>query len=507
LLNAPTGNSAVAFNWWVPNYDSIYNFGPQLLNNYREFAGGGTGTPAGDRSKYYLLSNGESDYDQAYTAMASLDSVLWLPADTAARDEISGGGDTRYLLSFGPVSLMPGESVPFAFAYVGGENLHTDSANFDNLPSDPDAYYAGLDFSNLALNATWADWVYDNPGVDTDSDGYAGEYRECMGEKIYYKGDGIPDWRANVAPPAPYVEATALAGAIRVRWNGAMSETTTDIVSRRRDFEGYNVYLATNEADNSYSLVAQTDIETYYKYVWHAGRQRYELDNFMFHVDTLRCAYSPAGCLDSGWTPLIFTKMNPYRLSGFSDSIFYFEPLGCNASRLGWETPIVKSFPDAVPPLPAWLADTSHIPPDLRDDVLTTDGFFKFYEYELVILNLLPDQPYRVSVTAFDRGSYMVDAPPMESSVEEAETLVIPLAGPAYCCVGVAGNIDNDPNHVVDIGDLTRLIDYLYISRDPLECPAEAWLDLGQDEVIDIADLAYLIGYLYLNAPPPAACR
>jgi hypothetical protein len=227
----------------------------------------------------------------------------------------------------------------------------------------------------------------------------------------------------------------------------------------------------------------------------------------MFHVNTLRCLYAPDGCNDSNWTPLQYTKMSPFRMLGYRDSVFVYEPLGCNASRLGWETPIVRRFPEAVPPLPSWLADTTLIPPEQRDDVLTDDGRFKIYEYELIVADLLPDQSYRVSVTAFDQGSYLHGAPPLESPVEANSVLVTPTAGPAYCCVGVAGNIDNDPHHVVDIGDLTRLIDYLYISRTSLECPAEANLDIGQDEVVDIADLTYLIAFLYLNAESPAVCR
>jgi hypothetical protein len=52
-----------------------------------------------------------------------------------------------------------------------------------------------------------------------------------------------------------------------------------------------------------------------------------------------------------------------------------------------------------------------------------------------------------------------------------------------------------------DIGDLTRLIGYLYIEPGPLVDPTRANLDGAAG--IDIGDLTFLIGHLYLGADPP----
>jgi hypothetical protein len=75
------------------------------------------------------------------------------------------------------------------------------------------------------------------------------------------------------------------------------------------------------------------------------------------------------------------------------------------------------------------------------------------------------------------------------------------------CCRGFAGNVDYDVENVVDIGDLTALIGYLYIppNTEPF-CLDEANVD-GAGEV-DIGDLTTLIAYLYI--PPnsePAGCE
>ena len=47
------------------------------------------------------------------------------------------------------------------------------------------------------------------------------------------------------------------------------------------------------------------------------------------------------------------------------------------------------------------------------------------------------------------------------------------LRGSTTCCIGLTGNVNGDALDDVDMGDLTRLIDYLFISMTPLTCPDE----------------------------------
>jgi hypothetical protein len=74
------------------------------------------------------------------------------------------------------------------------------------------------------------------------------------------------------------------------------------------------------------------------------------------------------------------------------------------------------------------------------------------------------------------------------------------------CCVSVTGNVDGDGGELVDIGDLTALIQFLYIPPNPEPiCLEEANCD-GIGEV-DIGDLTQLIQYLYIPPnPDPAVC-
>ncbi|HUV31541.1 MAG TPA: M6 family metalloprotease domain-containing protein [Acidobacteriota bacterium] len=78
--------------------------------------------------------------------------------------------------------------------------------------------------------------------------------------------------------------------------------------------------------------------------------------------------------------------------------------------------------------------------------------------------------------------------------------------GDSCCCVALTGNVDCDPDDIVDIGDLTSLIDYLFISQASLCCDAEANTDGDEAATIDIGDLTRLIGYLFISNELPVAC-
>ena len=75
------------------------------------------------------------------------------------------------------------------------------------------------------------------------------------------------------------------------------------------------------------------------------------------------------------------------------------------------------------------------------------------------------------------------------------------------CCRGSTGNIDDDPADIVDIADLTFLIDHLFINFPPLVCPEEGNVDGDPVGIVDIADLTFLIDHLFINFPPTKACR
>ena len=94
-----------------------------------------------------------------------------------------------------------------------------------------------------------------------------------------------------------------------------------------------------------------------------------------------------------------------------------------------------------------------------------------------------------------------------EAADTSARLVPVEYPGGAYhgCGWQWSGNVDCDPSQLVDIADLTRLIDYLFVSRDSLCCEGEANCDGSPG--IDLGDVTRLIDYLFVNRTPPAPCR
>ena len=79
-----------------------------------------------------------------------------------------------------------------------------------------------------------------------------------------------------------------------------------------------------------------------------------------------------------------------------------------------------------------------------------------------------------------------------------------------YCCEEVRGNANGDEGEIVNISDITFLIDYLFgIPLGPAPaCPEEGNANGDTEENINISDITYLVGYLFgmPTGPAPPAC-
>jgi len=73
------------------------------------------------------------------------------------------------------------------------------------------------------------------------------------------------------------------------------------------------------------------------------------------------------------------------------------------------------------------------------------------------------------------------------------------------CCVGTTGNVNCSEDESPDISDITRLIDYLYLSHASLCCAEEADVNVSGGEP-DISDITRLIDHLYLSQAPLPSC-
>jgi PKD repeat protein len=81
----------------------------------------------------------------------------------------------------------------------------------------------------------------------------------------------------------------------------------------------------------------------------------------------------------------------------------------------------------------------------------------------------------------------------------------------ADCCRGIVGDVNGDGGYLPTIGDISLLINYLFMAGSPLSCYPEA--DANQSGSIDpgpeditIGDISVLIDYLFVTGTPLPSC-
>lgn len=445
ILRAPP-YKRLSFNWWA-GFGNDDNFGPIRLGTRAPGAGYTTGQPLGDRNRYYVMTNGEIDYDQMLTGLDNTGRG-WAPRPRTGACDFADGRDTGFLLSVGPACepLMPGDSVPFVYAICAGEEVHTDPLLAFSCV-DPDEYMSSLDGSALALAATWAGWVYDTPGTDTDDDGYAGEYYlldcdstgESSCDTLYYTGDlgmppridqnceyagrtGGPDYAGPETPPCPQAGQSLTIEThpyeIIARWSGRHTETSRDALSRTIDFEGYRLYVSRSGAADRYSIIASWDIEDYQRYLYDPRRggrwkqvgdpmtipelQEYfddpDLDPAQYRIPSLQTCYKESVIVN-----------------GFpSAQRWYFAPQEANHDNDYEENGRIQRN------IIQRLADSTIV--DELGDTLT------YGTYEAHITGLNPAYGLYVTLTAFDYGNPRLGLDPLESNPGRCFKYAIPIA-------------------------------------------------------------------------------
>jgi len=439
LLQTPSDSINFSFNWWITDY--VYpgsDWGPrkQPLTEgaLRHFHGGGLGTPYTDGDKYYLMAQDEFDYNQSSTAFDHT-SEGWLPPPSQA-DNIANGANIRYVIACGPYDFKRGDILPFTFAIVAGQDFY-----YKDIQTDPFAYTAYRDPTDLAMNTVWATWVFDNPGVDTDGDGYKGRYFVVVhdslyletshewiptsAETIYYIGDGIPDFQGASPPPAPEITVSPRVaefneGEIEIRWNGRICETKRDQFSQRVDFEGYRVYISLSDRDEDFILVTSYDRENYDRWEYNQNMLVWEISQMPYDLITLKTMYGtnfdPLDYYDQHHLIRVYDK----DLGDYTG--YYFTRHDWNQSDYHDTNLIHKVYPDQPYPSTFDLDSAAMYHPD----ELTDEGNLKYFEYRYVLKNLLPSQWYYVSVTSFDHGFTERGLNPQETKPSANAVLALP---------------------------------------------------------------------------------
>jgi hypothetical protein len=403
VLRTPNPDLLYSFNWWITNYGNPgLDWGPRMAGTeekpFRDF-GPRLGTPRGDRNKYYVMSSNEFDYNQLEAALNHT-GAGWLATPREAAD-YADGFDARYLFSFGPFDLDPGDTLPITLAYVAGDNFHVVGTDFADYwdPLNPNAYRSRLDFSDLGKNAKWAKWIFDTPCYDTDGDGDSGKVRWIVDSTTMdsvpdcYEGDGVADFKGASPPPPPVITVTPGYGKLKVSWNGEYTENSVDAFSGLKDFEGYRLYYGQDNRSLDYVMLASYDRENFNIYSWDESLRRWNLSETPFSPDSLRALFGPR------FDPVPYD--GPERTFEYKGTYYYFTQQDWNASDLSDPYGIRRVYPNA----------------DLNDSAdLTLEGNHRYYEYEYVIENIEPSRPYYVTVTAFDYGSRKHSLSSLESA-------------------------------------------------------------------------------------------
>ncbi len=433
ILHAPPGEG-ISYNWWINGPTVPWTWGP-VRRYKRQPSRRELGTPEGDRGRYYVMSAHEIDYPQLETGIDHTDEGWDARPRTGACD-IADGEDPRFLLSVGPSCelLHPGDSVRFVYAVCAGSQFHTNPGRrFDcRVPGE---YMNTLHGGDLTLSATWASWIYDTPGLDTDGDGYRGEFHlvncrpvgtleEPIGcDTIFYTGDmgpppgteascidygGAPDYVGPETPPCPQAGSDfaveSRPSELIVRWSGVNTETARDPLSRRYDFEGYRLYIGKNNTEGQYSLLASWDTENYVRYVYDPEPPaRWIQWGGPVPIGDLRRIYG------ADFDPSRYPEPSPFLC--FHDTVWvegeatvrcsHFEAQDFNRGNTYTENGQV------VDNLIQRVADSMWIG-ELGDTV-----WYGMYEARLEKLN--PSEALYITVTAFDNGDPSIGLQPLES--------------------------------------------------------------------------------------------
>ena len=288
VLRPTSKDGKVSFNWWMSDTEvsSKDDWGPVTPNVYTgdPNANDPIGSPEYDNEKYILMSNGSFDSPQFDPVTLEFDPNI--PAGATPND------NSRFMISFGPLGVSektitdpadpmngqtvkifaPGDSLLFSYAVIGGEGDPSIAQALESF--DPAC------FDDLGINAFMAGIMFDNPGVDTDSSGYAGD--DLDGDGIIDTGDGVPDFKGPPPPPAPFLTVTPDDHMITLDWSAAdpsspnydpskgdplnfkdpfiSDDPATPDVDERKDFEGFRVVRSPLGILGTFEVLAEYDL-------------------------------------------------------------------------------------------------------------------------------------------------------------------------------------------------------------------------------------------------------
>jgi hypothetical protein len=107
--------------------------------------------------------------------------------------------------------------------------------------------------------------------------------------------------------------------------------------------------------------------------------------------------------------------------------------------------------------------------------------------------------------TADQAGLWSITFYASDGSLEDTAYITVTVTSTG-CCIGNTGNVDYDESDGVDISDLTKLVNNLFVTFEPIPCFAEANTTGDAECTVDISDLTRLVNYLFVTFEELAPC-
>jgi hypothetical protein len=185
--------------------------------------------PTTDQQRYLKMSDGFNN-SPCWNNPTGADCLNGLGVDL--QTELNKSGNRSDLISAGPFDgFGPGDEITIAFAYVVAKKVEDGNPNGDNN---------NVQKSGLLAAANWAQTTYN--GEDANFNGILDEGEDK-------DGDGaITRFILPTPPSIPYCRVEAGEGTATIYWSNN-SVNSEDPISKKRDFEGYNLYATSTGFD------------------------------------------------------------------------------------------------------------------------------------------------------------------------------------------------------------------------------------------------------------------
>jgi hypothetical protein len=262
--------------------------------------------------------------------------------------------DYKALMSVGPFSIAPGQSIALDIAYVAGEGLNEflDNAAFMKLIYN--GTWINKDKNNrtgingresifIGTEASAKDGIYPDPcnsdekvrvpvrdtlwiNADCFDEKELWEYPECYKGSVYFRNfqtgingrEAQVNWITSEPPPPPGMRAVAGDGVVGLIWDN-LSEITPDPITLKIEFEGYQVW----RADEWHRPLGTTVTSGPSDDLWHLLDSRDLVNDIEPNIDLKKSWF------DGGfqYEPLLQLEERALFLKAFEEILTY-DPLG-----------------------------------------------------------------------------------------------------------------------------------------------------------------------------------